>query len=817
MRTSTVFVALLVLPGCFLLPDIEFDVCGNGLVEPTNDEDCDVAEDESLGPNLECGAPDDPIRRCRYVCRVSADVPACPVGWRCGTDGICLFASGEYREVPTTALGAPARSLAIGDLDGDGRDDLLALTSIGLDYRFSGQSGLSDSTFDIPFDVRPDLQIAVTDVDDDDITDVAVPLGNGLLVLRGSPSRLPETIPYPQLTRLPQEFRFHAASIPDRGSYALGTDVVANRMCLVFGTDPFDRSVCNDPERSIEFPAALDVTQRTVVTSTRGEAFVNVHGDDRVYVYQLECPTSCFDFASLTITRVATLDLPGPSAPGMFVADVDGQGGSDLLVNGAEGAMVAYRGSTGFRAPERADFLERWPLDVGDLDGDGLVDFLTSDGVHLRRGDATVRTYSSFPTWREARFGDFNGDGFLDVAATASVGRVRILLNTRDGRFNQGDLVASARVRALTVGDYDGDLVDDVAFVQDEFENDPDAGTTIAVSYGTGLGVPTAPIQMGRLDFIQTLERYNIQTSHEPERISDLLVGTAAEADGTGLRSNTFLSGARIRRMSSLVTPPNPDGFSFAALALQAEPVDSEPPPPVHFLLLRERDAWLIRGSGEALFEQRDMSRIDFGVLCNTEPIEPICLSGQNIRLPDQVREAAFLVDRCSNRAFVLFEREGDYVCRPGPSDLIGRRLSTADLNRNERTDLLTVGDGPADSPSAIGWDLSGAVDDMFDAPQFSFVTPIAQGPEPVLDMVAIDVDADRDLELLVLNEGGVRVGDVSIEGGFRPRASPVLERVLSPRARLAVADVNGDGLQDVIVSDDAKLYTLLGRSRQLP
>ena len=66
-----------VASGCGLSP-IEPFVCGNGVVEPENHEDCD-RDSSSCGSKL-AAAP------CRYLCASDAD---CLPAYGCGTDGVC--------------------------------------------------------------------------------------------------------------------------------------------------------------------------------------------------------------------------------------------------------------------------------------------------------------------------------------------------------------------------------------------------------------------------------------------------------------------------------------------------------------------------------------------------------------------------------------------------------------------------------------------------------------------------------------------------------------------------------------------------------
>src|SRR5688572_13277854 len=100
---------------CADLPPLEPGVCGNAVVD--EDEDCDSLADPDLGPNTVCAAADDSTRACRYVC---AQTTPCPIGWGCGPDGVCRYASGNYEEASGSPFGLRGDFFATGDADDDG-------------------------------------------------------------------------------------------------------------------------------------------------------------------------------------------------------------------------------------------------------------------------------------------------------------------------------------------------------------------------------------------------------------------------------------------------------------------------------------------------------------------------------------------------------------------------------------------------------------------------------------------------------------------------------------------------------------------------
>src|SRR5688500_2644196 len=73
---------------------IEVDVCGNNVVEAT--EDCDSRpRPEHADQAVTCAAPG-AANECRYTCDRAAAVAGCPAGWECGEDNLCRHASGQY-------------------------------------------------------------------------------------------------------------------------------------------------------------------------------------------------------------------------------------------------------------------------------------------------------------------------------------------------------------------------------------------------------------------------------------------------------------------------------------------------------------------------------------------------------------------------------------------------------------------------------------------------------------------------------------------------------------------------------------------------
>ncbi len=232
---------------------------------------------------------------------------------------------------------------------------------------------------------------------------------------------------------------------------------------------------------------------------------------------------------------------------GVSVADFNGDGNMDLLAGGVvqdttlpgspwvTRTFVAYGDglgnfNDGARPPNlgvasgpfeiRLTDLTKEPLNeslaAGDLNGDGYADLVTPNEVLVRIPNPLVPTTDpvffqlavqpngSVP-WTSAAVADFNGNGQLDVAA----GRDTAL----DIDFFNGSKVAAniipggyvlypfsipttGAVSHFAPGDFDGDLLTDLAFAQADTTGD--GSDQVAISYGLPSGAPDLPLVAGR-------------------------------------------------------------------------------------------------------------------------------------------------------------------------------------------------------------------------------------------------------------------------------------------------------------------------------
>lgn len=558
------FRALLLLAlasGCSDLTDIAGGECGNRVLEPG--EDCDGFT--AFGDGTACAPADDADNACHYIC----DTTSCPPGWGCGADGRCRQFGGWFADTGV-AWEFDADDFAIGDIDGDGNPDLLGNDDSSLMARFGAGDGTLPSTLNV-VGREPTGPVTYTTFDADARLDAVVPTAAGLFVVRGQQDRTLEPVAYsPFDLDLEGSLRIAAVeSEPNNTStevLMVRSAVIGERAALHFvGSTALPQPLPVDLSADLladHLPVAdLDGDERD-------EVALVFQGDSRVWIYT---STGQAQAGSNTLAPLLwqQIDVGVPLPYGVRFADVNLDGHIDLLT--ATGTdvwttLVLYGNAIDSRFGAPA------PLPAFDGAGSPLPLAIAApvyvypsalylayyNGVQGSPPDGLYPiAYPPTNTWKEAAFGDFNGDGQGDFAAIIdSRDGVDVTLNAGYGLFNRFHVDTSQPARGLRVGDFDGDLVHDVAFVEDGQGVTADG---LSVIFGGASAGPSAAVSMGRTGYIEAMEPIFAAGGQEAiDGVTDLFVVSASWPEQTTRAVAIMLGGASRRLMSPFTLMPDP-------------------------------------------------------------------------------------------------------------------------------------------------------------------------------------------------------------------------------------------------------------------
>lgn len=886
--------------GCANLEAIELGECGNGVVEASAGEECDTF------PEGNCAAPDT-ANECRFLCTPpGSDEPpmACPAAFGCGDDGVCRRASGEYTPGAVLRQGYTLR-VQEGDFDGDGYSEVVSITPTGLGVHYLDEAGNQQDQFDVN---GAAIVPAIGDLTGDARSDLVVlrpEFGGGLNVLRGrsdgvlqptaySPFEVGEgdgevvildameTISPLDLLKISGD---EILMLTDEGIFSAGDEVnyltkVPQPVSLLAGRPQvaqLDESPVRSPcqELVLAFVGAPSVWLYTPCYRDGAKLKWNHYSDQA----NLDSPP---------LRQLPPVVLPNGRriSEGVRLADLNADGHQDMLIGVAPDGSTpldCFGDSELFAAfgvgdgtfhsdignlpladgDGRAISLESndicsLPLAISDLNGDGVVDMvvgqtiLISDSAPvtgpLGASNYTIAAANFDSYWTSAVVADFNANGIPDVITTSEGSTTIEFYNSvGDGRLNRFELQARGQPSELVVGDFDGDLVNDLAFKElgphGKVGPGVETGDSLSIAFGNGFGGLSEPVSMGRLARIDRLVAGNIAEAFA-DGISDLLALSTAESSSA--RSIALLSGRSDRQ---LVSPFifDSDGSTAPTRAVVGEFTGDDH---ADIAVVGSTRAelgeatignrlWVVPTTGEAAIEHSSLiqsgevnalasgaSALLASVDLNGDGIDELVGFGTDggggLVVVVQVSDGALKLSQSENTSETyFFDPNGNTTgFVPGPVEvgeepgsfvLYNGQVIARDIDGDGLKDLLVLGlaaSGPDTNPEprlvfyrntgSGKLDVAGRI--------------VLENPDTVPSAFALtQADSDPELEVVLIGARGGVIADLDLAGKKLISRGPIAG--VRGGASVVSSDYNGDGVLDLAIAGEGGVQLFLGEA----
>lgn len=464
-----------------------------------------------------------------------------------------------------------------------------------------------------------------------------------------------------------------------------------------------------------------------------------------------------------------------------------------ILLNSAAALPGA---SLNFQAPRSLPAGEPVALIAADFNGDGKLDlFVQGWGapaqIMLSNGDGTFRLMTgSYPalTAFSAVVADFNGDGKLDAAiASDSPQNITVLLGMGNGKFHSTAVTTDYAATGLAAGDVNGDGIVDLVVL-------PVPGNgfdlPLQVLLGKGNGAFQAPKAIANSLTGGTTPTL-IDVNHDGildlvYRWSNEVVTQLGNGDGTFGEPLTFTSSTSSQGMA--VADVTGDGKPDIVMSSY---VNSAP------------SLCVYPGNGDGTYA---------GAKCTVVPNVFSSVAVGDFNEDGHVDVAGLAGSDNGGPAVLtvlLGNGDGTFASQSNFGWNDGGVIVVGDWNGDGHLDLAV--------PNGIGNEIAVTLGDGHG--NFIAVLDPPSGPYPQPDAATADFNGDGKIDLAIVNSGpvvaaGTHEIDIlmgSGDGTFQP--GPVIQVGTLP-VEVIAADVNGDGIPDLIVTDNGTakgLWVLIG------
>ena len=826
--------------------------CGNKVID--DGEDCDGNYDSS---SAKCIAPGQPS-----ACHFSCVDTACPAPFTCGEiDHVCRRPAGTFGNSATIA-GEPARRVLVGDFDGDGAEDVVAVGLSSRVHYFDGKSSTqqtllsSDAALPALGHVTTDGRASglvtstyfLTDSNNQTVRQGSV------RVWRGSPDRTLLPTVYPNIDFPPAVTGAHAVSVL-RGNQ-LGSDVFAlltingvTSLYYVNGTEQTQTGLpepAANPAIPLGDPAKIhgrvpvgtlgDTTCAALTPFNVCQAIVLAFEGDKTVSIHSSCDktgASVNVYGGGAFQPPITLTLPnndsvlGPAflfgatstdAPTLYVV---GSFGTYAFAPDATKCSVTAPSGPLVRPPPTPP-----PLALGYIADLTHLAWVDAKGVHVDTGANNVITTSAptSTTWNDAIIGDMNLNGLPDVVAVAD-GSIDFYNGTGSVLLNGKHITLDGTATHMAIGDFDGDFVSDIA-VSTHGDSTGLSSDSIDVAFGTFTGFPSQPVSIGRLSSLLQLEPsyFDYRIAGSPDLIGTLF---AAGKSDTGDIVVSILQGNPDRLINSpffLFDPATANASLVATTVADFESSNGHEGMAGLSATKTGIGLWYTPMTGDA---QVDPSKEIFGELSSGVTLDGTVASLATIDVGGEPGKELLVVEPGN---FFLTHVVANQTIGPWPSlayEKVSNVLPIVDEKGNVTKGIVTrVTDADGDGDDDV-------IVECFDAAKTFTAKIILNGMNGTLSFndasaIALPAGTVAVTTIHAKNDGSTQIAALSAKGVFLAQMTngvlgawsvdPVID--LSKLAQLSTpvsvhdmiaGDVDGDGVDDVVIATSSGFIVYFG------